>query len=169
MDASAATDGRREVVVSAQGLARTLHDGSIALVLLNRLDHGSSTLSVSWAELGGPPWRAACEIFSGGRTSRARRVGTSAPRWPLTALPLCASHVCEGGASSRESSAVTNAVLTHRELCVYPPTYTRFIRVSLLSLSLYWLSCASLLFDFLAHGRTALLQQVGTGRSDSWL
>ena len=52
MDASAATDGRREVVVSAQGLARTLHDGSIALVLLNRLDHGSSTLSVSWAELG---------------------------------------------------------------------------------------------------------------------
>ena len=51
MDASAATDGRREVVVSAQGLARTLHDGSIALVLLNRLDHGS-TLSVSWAELG---------------------------------------------------------------------------------------------------------------------
>ena len=57
MDASAATDGRREVVVSAQGLARTLHDGSIALVLLNRLDHGSSTLSVSWAELGGagPP------------------------------------------------------------------------------------------------------------------
>ena len=64
---------------------------------------------------------------------------------------------------------MTNAVLTHQELCVYPPTYTRFIRVSLLSLSLYWLSCASLLFDFLAHGRTALLQQVGTGRSDSWL
>jgi hypothetical protein len=39
-------------VVTAQGFARTMHDSSIALVLLNRKDRGNSVLAVTWSQLG---------------------------------------------------------------------------------------------------------------------
>ena len=42
------------VAVTSQGFARRMADGSVALVLLNRKDSGSLTLSASWLELGLP-------------------------------------------------------------------------------------------------------------------
>ena len=47
-------DGHNEtkVSVTAQAFSRRLHDGSVALVMLNRRDRGSLTLTVTWAELG---------------------------------------------------------------------------------------------------------------------
>ena len=37
---------------AAQGFARKMSDGSVALVLLNREDRGSLTLAATWAQLG---------------------------------------------------------------------------------------------------------------------
>jgi alpha-galactosidase len=47
-------DGHNEtrVTITAQAFSRKMHDGSIALGLLNRQDHGSQTISVSWVDLG---------------------------------------------------------------------------------------------------------------------
>ena len=47
-------DGRNmtRVVTTAQGFSRKLHDGSVAVVLLNRQDRGSLTLTTSLAALG---------------------------------------------------------------------------------------------------------------------
>ena len=47
-------DGHNEtrVTITAQAFSRQMHDGSIALVLLNRQDHGSQAIDVSWADLG---------------------------------------------------------------------------------------------------------------------
>ena len=39
----------------AQGFAREMADGSTAVVLLNRADHGSATLTATWASLGLKP------------------------------------------------------------------------------------------------------------------
>jgi len=39
-------------VVMAQAFSRVLGDGSVALALLNREDHGSVSLEVSWEEIG---------------------------------------------------------------------------------------------------------------------
>ena len=39
-------------MTTEQGFARTMHDGSVVLVLLNRRDSGSATLAASWVELG---------------------------------------------------------------------------------------------------------------------
>ena len=41
--------------VAAQGFAREMADGSTAVVLLNRADHGSATLTATWASLGLKP------------------------------------------------------------------------------------------------------------------
>ena len=38
--------------VTAQAFSRRLHDGSVALAMLNRRDRGSLTLTVTWAKLG---------------------------------------------------------------------------------------------------------------------
>lgn len=47
-------DGHNEtrVTITAQAFSRKMHDGSIALGLLNRQDHGSQTINVSWSDLG---------------------------------------------------------------------------------------------------------------------
>ena len=50
------------VTTTAQAFSRQMHDGSVALVMLNRQDRGSLALTVSWAELGlGPPTRR-CKV-----------------------------------------------------------------------------------------------------------
>ena len=53
--------GALAVAVAAQGFARKMADGSVALVLLNRKDSGSLTLSASWSELGLPA-RSECSM-----------------------------------------------------------------------------------------------------------
>jgi hypothetical protein len=57
-------DGRNmtKTAVVGQGFSRTLADGSVALVLLNRLDRGSETLSASWAEMGLPAGAKSCAV-----------------------------------------------------------------------------------------------------------
>jgi hypothetical protein len=44
-----------KTVTTEQGFARTMHDGSVVLVLLNRRNSGSATLAASWVELGLKP------------------------------------------------------------------------------------------------------------------
>ena len=41
-----------QAAVTAQGFTRKMSDGSVALVLLNRQDEGSLTLSATWTQLG---------------------------------------------------------------------------------------------------------------------
>merc|ERR1711933_400164 len=55
--------GRHPYPVTAQGFSRLLHDGSVALLLLNRDDthHASVTLGVNWADLGLPSGRT-CSV-----------------------------------------------------------------------------------------------------------
>ena len=53
--------GGLAAAVAAQGFARKMADGSVALVLLNRKDSGSLTLSASWSELGLQPG-AECSV-----------------------------------------------------------------------------------------------------------
>ena len=48
--------GGGKTVTTEQGFARTMHDGSVVLVLLNRRDSpGNATLAASWVELGLKP------------------------------------------------------------------------------------------------------------------
>lgn len=48
----AATEAPEVAVVAAQGFTRKMSDGSVALVLLNREDRGSLTLTATWTQLG---------------------------------------------------------------------------------------------------------------------
>ena len=47
--------------ITAQGFSRKLHDGSVAVVLLNRSPETINTLSVKYSEIGLPP-TAECKI-----------------------------------------------------------------------------------------------------------